>query len=317
MRKKESAKLNNVDYDKNKEEFAGVRLTHPDKILYPEQGITKLELASYYKSIADWILPHLVDRPLVLVRCPEGQGKECFFQKHPRVGTPENLRLFPIKEKTKTEPYVIADNIEGLISLAQIGALEIHIWGSRADRIEQPDRLIFDLDPDPEVPWNFVVQSARQVRQFLQDLGLESFLKTTGGKGLHLVVPIDRRHDWNEVKPFCESVAKLIAKADPEHYTSNMSKAARHGRIYIDYLRNGRGATSVAPYSTRAKTGAPVSVPLAWEELTARIHSDQFNIRNLPKRLASLKRDPWEDMMSTRQSLMSAMRKVKQLDAGD
>src|SRR5439155_836860 len=147
-------------------------------------------------------LPHIADRPLVLVRCPEGRGKECFYQKHPRVGTPDNLRLFPIREKDKTEPYIIVDDAAGLISLAQIGALEIHAWGSRADKLENPDRLIFDLDPDPQVPWSFVVQSARQLREFLDQLGLESFVKTTGGKGLHVVVPIDRRHDWDVAKAF-------------------------------------------------------------------------------------------------------------------
>ena len=150
--------------------------------------------------IADWILPHIADRPLVLVRCPEGRHKACFYQKHPTVGTPDAFRLIPIRESKKTEKYVIVNDIAGLISLAQVGALEVHAWGSHADKLEQPDRLIFDLDPDTAVPWHRVVQSARQVRQFLEDVGLQSFLKTTGGKGLHLVVPIERRHDWEEVE---------------------------------------------------------------------------------------------------------------------
>jgi bifunctional non-homologous end joining protein LigD len=302
-----------ADYDAKKETFAGVRMTSPNKVLYPEQGITKLELANYYRTIADWVLPHIADRPLVLVRCPEGRGKECFYQKHPAAGTPDTLRQVMIREKTKAEPYVFADDVDALISLAQISALEVHAWGSRADKLESPDRLIFDLDPDPSVDWNFVVQSAREVRRFLQELGLESFVKTTGGKGLHVVVPIDRRHDWDEAKDFCKRVADAIVTADPEHYTVNMSKAARPGKIFIDYLRNGRGATAIIPYSTRAREGAPVSVPLTWEELSARIRSDHYNVRNLPQRLEKLKSDPWKNIAKVRQSLTGAIKALKKL----
>src|SRR5262249_39569843 len=164
------------------------------------------------------------------------RGKACFYQKHPGAGTPAALRQIPIRESNKTENYVVVDDVAGLIALAQIGALEIHAWGSRADKLEYPDRLIFDLDPDPAVPWRTVVRAARQVRQFLQELGLESFVKTTGGKGLHLVLPIERRHDWGEAKAFCKRVAELIVRADPEHYTANMAKAARGGKIFLDYL---------------------------------------------------------------------------------
>jgi bifunctional non-homologous end joining protein LigD len=298
-------------YDASAQELAGVRLTSPDKVLYPEQGITKLELANYYRAVADWILPHIGDRPLVLVRCPEGRDKECFYQKHPAAGTPETLRRIPVREQKKTVQYVVVDDAEGLISLAQIGALEIHAWGSRADKLELPDRLIFDLDPDARVPWSTVVQSARQVREFLEELGLESFVKTTGGKGLHLVVPIDRRHDWDQAKAFCKQVADSIVTADPAHYTANMAKAARGGKIFIDYLRNGRGATAIVPYSPRARPEAPVSVPLTWEELSARIHSDQFTILNLPRRLASLKRDPWKGIEASRQGLAAPMERLR------
>ena len=302
-----------ADYDAGKQEFAGVRLTSPDKVLYPEQGITKLELAAYYKEVAPWMLSHLADRPLVLVRCPEGRQKTCFYQKHPPAGTPKNLRQIPIRESKKTENYVVVDDIGGLIALAQIGALEIHAWGSRADKLEHPDRLIFDLDPDTAVPWSTVVQSARQVRLFLQELGLESFLKNTGGKGLHLVVPIGRRHGWDEAKAFCKRVAELIVVADPRHYTANMAKAARRGKIFIDYLRNARGATAILPYSTRARPGAPVSTPLAWQELNPRIPSDHYTVRNLPKRLALLKRDPWEGIAALRQGLTAPMEKLRAL----
>jgi bifunctional non-homologous end joining protein LigD len=309
-----SAERNDEDYDAAAHEFHGVRLTSPEKVLYPEQGITKLDLARYFEQVADWMLPHVVDRPLVLVRCPDGMGKDCFYQKHPGVGTPPNLRQIPIREKSKTEKYLLVDDAAGLISLAQIGALEIHAWGCRADKIETPDRLIFDLDPDPSVGWSDVVVAARQVRKFLEDLGLESFLKTTGGKGLHLVVPIDRRHDWDMAKAFCKDVADAVVAADPDRYTANMSKAARPGKIYLDYLRNGRGATAVVAYSTRSRPGAPVSTPLTWAELDGDIRSDTFTIRNVMARLGKLRRDPWDGIEKVRQSLTgpsAELRKVR------
>jgi bifunctional non-homologous end joining protein LigD len=290
-------------YDARKKKFHGVRLTSPDKVLYPDQGLTKLDLAAYYRDIAEWILPHVAGRPVVLVRCPDGRHKECFYQKHPTVGVPKELRQIPVREKSATRKYVVVDDVPGLISLAQIGTLEIHVWGSRADAIERPDRLVFDLDPDPAVPWGRVVESARQVREFLAGLDLQSFVKTTGGKGLHVVAPITRRHEWDEAKEFCRRVAEAIVAADPARYTSNMSKAARRGKIFIDYLRNGRGATSVVAYSTRARAGAPVSMPLTWDELSADIPSDHYTILNAPARLAALQRDPWEEIDSLRQSL--------------
>lgn len=299
-------------YDARKKQFAGVRLTSPTKVLYPDQGITKLELASYYLAVADWMLPHVKNRPLVLVRCPEGRHKECFYQKHPPAGTPDTLRQIKVREKTTTEPYVVVDDRAGLISLAQIGSLEIHAWGAKEDNLERPDRLVFDLDPDPAVAWRSVIQSAFQIRQFLGDLGLEAFLKTTGGKGLHLVVPIERRHEWEEVTDFCKLLADTIVTADPQRYTANMSKAARPGKIFIDYLRNNRGATAVAPYSTRAKPGAPISTPITWKELEAGVRSDQYTIRNIARRLSELKRDPWEEI-DVRQRLGPAMDRLTSL----
>jgi bifunctional non-homologous end joining protein LigD len=200
------------------------------------------------------------------------------------------------------------DKTEDLIELAQIGALEIHVWGSRADKLELPDRMFFDLDPDPAVPWPRVVESAHQIRAFLEEIGLRSFVKTTGGKGLHIVVPLDRRHDWEEVKSFSKAVAEFIERADSKRYTSNMAKAARAGKIYIDYLRNGRTATAIAAYSTRKRPHASVSVPLSWDELTPAIRSDSFTIRNLADRLHSLKKDPWAKIAFVRQSLTQAIK---------
>lgn len=301
------------NYDLSRRLFHGVRLTSPEKELYPDHGITKLELANYYHGVADWMLPHVVNRPLVLVRCPEGRLDESFYQKHPAAGTPENLRRIPIQEEKKTETYVVVDDPGGLLSLAQISAVEIHGWGARADQIERPDRLIFDLDPDPLLPWNKVVQAARQVRQFLEDLGLESFVKTTGGNGLHLVVPLERHHDWDEASHFCKRVAELIAAAAPRQFTAHMAKAARTGKIYVDYLRNVRGSTAVLPYSTRARAGAPVSVPLTWEELSDELPSDYYTIRNLFRRLSTLKKDPWRGIASVRQRLNGPAKSVHQL----
>ncbi|HUQ72176.1 MAG TPA: non-homologous end-joining DNA ligase, partial [Planctomycetaceae bacterium] len=285
------------------------RLTSPEKLLYAKEDITKLELAQYYLSVARWMLPHVANRPLSLVRCPEGTGGECFFQKHPGIGTPNDLRRVPVKEKGKMRDYLVADEVEDLIALAQIGALEIHVWGSQADKLELPDRMIFDLDPDPAVPWPRVVESAHQIRSFLEEIGLESFVKTTGGKGLHIVVPLQRRSDWDEVKAFSKHVAELVEQADPNHFVSNMSKVKRKGKIFIDYLRNGRGATAICAFSTRAKPHATVSVPLSWDELTPAVPSDQFTIRNLADRLSSLKKDPWAKIGSVRQSLTKSVKK--------
>ena len=293
-----------------KNTVCGILISHPDKVLYPDQGITKRELAEYYEAVAEWMLPHMTNRPLSLLRCPEGTGGQCFFQKHPGPGAFPTLRRIPIREKSKTEDYLVVDDAAGLVALAQMGVLEIHAWGSRADHVENPDRLIFDLDPDPAVAWARVLQAARRVRELLEGLGLKSWVKTTGGKGLHVVVPIQPSVAWSEAKMFCGVVAKRLVADDPDRYIATMSKAARKGKIFIDYLRNDRGATSVAPYSTRARENAPVSVPLAWDELTSRLKSDRFNIRNLRRRLDGLQGDPWKELLRCRQTLEPALRKL-------
>lgn len=287
----------------------GVRLTHPEKVLFPDPGLTKADLVRYYTAVADWILPQLKERPLVLVRCPEGLPGSCFFQKHARAGTPEALLLVPIVEGGQKHDYVAVDDLAGLLSLVQISALEIHAWGSRIDKLEQPDRLVFDLDPDPGVPWRRVVESARQIRDFFAEMDLRSFVKTTGGKGLHIVLPISRRMDWDQAKTFCRGVAQSIAKADPDRYTINISKAARPGKILIDYLRNARGATSVVAYSTRARTGAPVSTPVHWHELGEIDSAAEFDTARVVQRLARLKSDPWQELGRTRQSIAKSLLK--------
>jgi bifunctional non-homologous end joining protein LigD len=293
-------------------EESNVKLTNPSKVLYPEQGLTKLDLADYYVCVAEWMLPHVVDRPLALVRCPNGRGKPCFFQKHPGENGPTYLKPVDISRSGTPEFNLVIKNSAGLIELVQMGVLEIHIWGSRIKNLEKPDRLIFDLDPDPTVEWPKVVTAAREVKLVLEELGLVAFLKTTGGKGLHLVVPVQPRSEWDEAKAFCKAVADLIVRAAPDRFIATMSKAARKGKIFIDYLRNGRGATAIAPYSTRARDGAPVSVPISWDELSSKLHSDQFTVENLSSRLDRLKTDPWADMGQVKQTITKAMFKKLQ-----
>lgn len=292
---------------KQEVEIAGVRLSNPEKVLYPEDEVTKSELAVYYSRIADWILPHLVDRPLTLVRCPEGRTRQCFYQKHIGEHVPPSVLRVDVGEP---EPYGAITNLQGLLALVQMGVLEVHIWGCHRDRIEQPDYAVFDLDPDEGLPWERVVDGARTMRDVLAELGLQTFLKTTGGKGLHVVFPLVRRDDWDEVKAFTKAVAEAVAAAEPGRYTSNLTKASRKGKVFIDYLRNGRGATSICPYSTRARPGATVSAPLSWEELEAGVRGDTFGVRNLLDRLEGLPADPWEGFFKVRQSITAAMKKA-------
>jgi bifunctional non-homologous end joining protein LigD len=290
------------------DEVAGVRLTHPDRILYPAQGITKRQLALYYEEVADRILSYLAGRPLTLVRCPEGHEKECFYQKHAHEALDKSVQRVRLREGKGMATYIAISSVQGLISLVQMGTLEFHPWGSRTDRLEQPDRLIFDLDPDPKISWEKVTQTAQALRMRLEDLGLSAFAKTTGGKGLHVVVPLVRRQRWDEIKEFCREFAETFVREAPELYTASMSKVKRRGKIFIDYLRNARGATAVAAYSTRAWPGAPVSTPIDWDELAV-VRSDQYTLRNLRRRLAERRRDPWEQYDDARRPITVAMRK--------
>ncbi len=287
----------------------GVRLSNPDKVLFPDQGVSKKEIADYYVMVADHILPFIVDRPLSLLRCPDGRKKQCFFQKHISDSMPEAIDFIKIKEKKGTEKYILIHDTTGLLSLVQMGVLEIHPWGSSSKNVEKPDILTFDLDPDEGVDWKHVVKAAKLIHDRLEDLGLQSFVKTSGGKGLHVVIPISRRSDWEEVKTFTGALAKDIAKNDPDHFVATMSKEKRKNKIFIDYLRNSRGATSVAPYSTRAKLGATVSAPVRWNELSASLKPDKYHLKNMNRRLSSQKKDPWEGFFNVRQSITSKMKK--------
>jgi bifunctional non-homologous end joining protein LigD len=281
--------------------WGGVRLTHPERILWPDYGVTKQGLAEFYTEIADWILPHLAGRVLSLVRCPSGVAEKCFYAKHAWAGISDAVQRVDVGEGD--EPMLVINDLAGLITLVQAGVIEIHPWGSTFDNLEQPDRLIFDLDPGEGVPWNAVVDAAHEVRARLDDLGLKSFVKTSGGKGLHVMVPLTPSVEWDEAKEFTKSVAETMAKGNPDRYLAIMTKTARRGRIFVDYLRNGRGATAVGPYSPRALSQASVSVPLDWAELSEGIRADHFKIDNLRQRLDSLRRDPWEGAGKIKQKL--------------
>jgi bifunctional non-homologous end joining protein LigD len=289
--------------------FAGVRLTNPDRVLFAEPVLKKLDLAQYYAAIGAWALPQLAHRPLTLVRSPGGAGKKSFYQKHLAAGAPEALKRFAIEGDDGVKSAPVVEDVAGLVALAQMDVLEIHPWGATIDAVEAPDRVTFDLDPDVDLPWSRVTEAALALRQALSEIGLESFVKTTGGKGLHVVVPLVPRLGWDALKAFSKWVADRFAAAFPEQFTANQALRARLGRIYIDYLRNSRGATAVGAYSPRARPGAPVSTPLAWSEVENGVRPDGFAIATLPSRLAALDADPWAEIGMLRQSLGAAIRR--------
>jgi bifunctional non-homologous end joining protein LigD len=280
---------------------ATVKLTNPGRLLWPDQGITKQGLADFYSEIAPWILPHIAGRPLSLVRCPEGVGKDCFFQKHRWAGIGAGVRQVPVPGDE--EPMLAIDDLDGLLALVQAGVLEIHPWGATAAAADRPDRATIDLDPGEGVPWERVIEAALAVRDRLAADGLASFVKTTGGKGLHVVFPLRPEADWDSLKAYTRDLAERMAADHPDRFTANMAKRVRDRRIFIDYLRNGLGATAVGAYSTRARPGAAVSTPLAWEELGPGIRADHFTVENLPRRLAFLDIDPWADIATLDQRL--------------
>jgi len=281
------------------------KLTHPDRIYWKDVGLTKQGLAEYYARVWKWMAPHVTGRVLALVRCPEGATAECFFQKHASAGV-DKKHLHLVAEPDGDESISV-DNLEGVIALVQAGVLEIHTRGTTIDRLEEADRLVFDLDPGPGVGWKDVVAAARDVREQLGALKLKSFIKTSGGKGLHVVLPI-RYTPWDEAKDFCRAIAERMATENPDRYTATVKKSARPNRIFIDYLRNSREATAVAPYSTRARPGAPVSTPIAWEELGSLTSADRYTVLNLPQRLSRLRKDPWKDIGRLKQALPSSKR---------
>lgn len=285
-------------------ENAPIRLTHPDKILDTASGLTKQMLADYYWAVASHLLPYIVDRPVSLVRCPDGVGKPCFFQKHANATLPKNIQSVDVPDRKtgEIEAYVTIDTPEALAGLAQLGVMELHPWGSRNDDLEHADRLVFDLDPDESLAWPDVTTAAEEVRKRLKKLGLESFVKTTGGKGLHVVAPIEPEYGWPEVKDFARKVVTEMERAAPDRYLTKMTKSARVGKIFLDYMRNEREATSVAAYSPRSRAGAAVSMPLSWAELKSKTRP-VFRVADFAEWKTRLKKDPWEKMSDFKQEI--------------
>ena len=289
--------------NEGKDTVAGVTITNPDKLLYPEVRLSKRDLALYYAAVGEWMLPHLRDRPLTLVRCPNGWDRKCFYQKNADDSVSEAVSRVKVDGGSI---YMMANSVTAIVALLQMGALELHPWGSRAKQLGYPDRIILDLDPDESLPWEDVKQAVQVVKTLLENLDLTPFLKTTGGKGLHVVVAIEPAHDWERIKGFTKAVAEFLERAFPDRFTAKLLKVSRHDRIFIDYLRNAEGATAVGAYSLRAKANAPVSTPIGWEELGKDLRFAHFNASNVPKRLARMRSDPWSHLDAKAKSLTAA-----------
>ncbi|MGE0213745.1 MAG: non-homologous end-joining DNA ligase [Parvibaculaceae bacterium] len=285
-------------------EAGEIRITHPDRVLFAAMKLTKADIADYYRAAASLMMPYLAERPVSLVRCPQGGLQKCFYQKHASNGFPKLLRKVKIKESDgDVAEYLFIDKPEGLVAGVQFGVLEFHVWGATVDDLERPERMVFDLDPDPAVSFAEVRKAAVELRDFLSEIGLVTFPMLTGGKGVHVIAPLKRQAKWPEVKAFARQLAETMAEHAPGRYVANMSKAKRKGRIFIDYLRNERGATAITPYSTRARDGAPVAWPLDWDGLKRVKGASDFDV---PKALRAIRRgrkDPWPDYEKARRPL--------------
>lgn len=281
---KSEARIETASADEK--QIAGVRVSSSSRVVYPQANLTKGEVAEHYARVADRMLAHTGDRPLALLRCPDGISDDCFFQKHAGKGFPDGVKSLPVKEKDgDVASYMYVTSAQGLVGAAQMGVLEFHIWGSRRDRIERPDRMVFDLDPDEALGFDVVKRAALEVRAGLHQCGLDAAPMVTGGKGVHVVVPLRRIAEWDTVKFFARTFATVLSERQPEHYTATMSKAKRKGKVFIDWLRNERGATAVAPYSLRARSGAAIATPVTWDELAALDRPDSFHVGDMEERL--------------------------------
>ncbi|RKT27321.1 bifunctional non-homologous end joining protein LigD [Paraburkholderia sp. RAU2J] len=289
-------------------QVASVRISHPDRVIDKSTGTRKIDLVRYYESVADWMLPHLQDRPVSLVRAPEDIGGELFFQKHSQKLSIPNVTQHPGLDPGHP-PLITIETIEALVGAAQMGTVEFHTWNALAANIEKPDRMVFDLDPDAALGWERMIEAAQLTRSLLDELGLKSFCKTSGGKGLHVVVPLAKQAGWDEVKDFSQAVAQHMAATLPKQFSAKMGAQNRKQKIFVDYLRNNRGSSTVAAFSARARPGLGVSVPLSWDEVAATTGGDQWTIENLHERLADLASDPWADYEKTRQRITAAMKK--------
>jgi bifunctional non-homologous end joining protein LigD len=291
------------DRDASAVEIGGVRVTHPKRNIYPAEKISKRRLAEYYLAVAPLMLPHVASRPLSLVRCPAGVDGECFFQKHASQGFPREFKPITIQEKEAKGEYLYIEGEKGLVAAVQMSALEFHIWGSHIKTLEKPDRIVFDFDPDDAVDFETVKAAAMEMRDRLKQIGLVSFAMATGGKGIHVVVPLKPRDGWDDVKAFAEAIARTMAAESPDKYLAEMSKARRKGKIFVDYLRNGRGATAIAPYSSRARKGAPLAWPVSWTGLAKLDSAHEVTVENAAAVLKREKTNPWRDYFSVSQVL--------------
>ncbi|MBN3758018.1 DNA ligase D [Paraburkholderia sp. Tr-20389] len=287
---------------------SGVRISHPDRVIDKSTGVRKIELVEHYASVATWMLPYLKDRPVALVRAPEDIGGELFFQKHSQKLAIPDITQHPGLDPGHP-PLLTIESEAALVGAAQMGTIELHTWNAVAANIEKPDRMVFDLDPDPSLGWKRMIEAAQLTRELLAELGLVSFCKTSGGKGLHVVVPIAKQLGWDDVKAFSQAVAQHMATALPKHFAAKMGAQNRKGKIFVDYLRNNRGSSTVCAYSLRARPGLGVSVPLTWDEVPETTAGDQWNIANVHERLDALERDPWADYAKTKQRITAAMRR--------
>jgi bifunctional non-homologous end joining protein LigD len=277
-----------------------LKITHPDRVIYPKEGLTKRDIADYYQRVSRWMVPQISDRPISLVRCPESATKPCFFSKHFVARLPEHLIAVPEKGN---QPWVAINSAEGLRTLAQWGVLEIHPWNAHRQTIETPDQIVMDFDPDPSVEFELVKGAAFDLRELLEQIGIRSFVKTTGGKGLHVQFPFEPKYDWDSVKAFSKTLVQEMVSRDPDLFTGNLSKQARKGKIFIDYLRNGRGSTAVAPYSLRAREISAVAMPISWKELETLKASNVFTLKKALEHLKGRRTDPWRDYFSTHQKI--------------
>jgi bifunctional non-homologous end joining protein LigD len=288
----------------------GIRISHADRLLFSDPDITKIDLARYYGIVAGRMLPFAARHPASILRCPQGPDHQCFYQKHAGDGFPDEIHQVPIEESDgDIANYLYVEDAEGLVAAVQMGTVEFHIWGSTVDRLDAADRLVFDLDPDPSVTFEAVKTAAVDLRKTLDGIGLKSLAMVSGGKGIHVIVPLSRNAVWDDAKAFAKALSIKIADQDPDHYIATMSKAKRKGRIFIDWLRNERGATAVAPYSIRARKSGPVATPVTWEELTDLDAANSFHIPDIIARIEEGS-DPWDEAKDWKQSLTRVMLKA-------
>jgi len=304
-----SKRTHRMEADRAITTVADVQISHADKLLYPDAKLSKLDLARYYEAIGQWILPHLKNRPLSLLRCPDGWKAECFYQKHADKNVHSSVGRVEVPEGSGSATYMMIKSLTGLMGMVQWGVLELHPWGSQAPKLDRPDRLIFDFDPHAAIAWKQLVEAVQLLRSLLEELGLIGFLKTTGGKGLHVVVPIRASLSWDQAKRFAKATADLMVHTYPDRFIATASKSRREGLIFVDHLRNAQGATAVCAYSPRARANAPVATPITWEELDRDVRFDHFNVRSVPVRLDRMKADPWAGFFDVKQSVGSAMLK--------